>query len=185
MDNIESSLNFGPVSVILILKNLVQEVTKCPHEVFRASWSLLLCQTQEFLNELLARFPITPNPQGTHEMIDEVLSSISAQDMDTSGYQVPDMDDVDFYWENDQLDVDNVFRPSIDTSFPPAAFNDSEMGASVEDDILLDEEEDNENSTPTTPASERLTRSPALLSGRHFGTKKENVPDSVYRTLLR
>ena len=37
--------------------------------------------------------------------------------MDTSGYQVSDMDYIEFYWENDQLDVDAVFRPGIDTPF--------------------------------------------------------------------
>ena len=34
-------------------------------------------------------------------MRDEVLSSVGAQDMDTSGYHVSDLDDVDFYWEID------------------------------------------------------------------------------------
>ena len=45
--------------------------------------------------------------------------------MDTSGYQVsPDLDDVEFYWQNDQLDEDAVFRPGIDTPFSPTAFGD-------------------------------------------------------------
>ena len=39
-------------------------------------------------------------------MRDEVLSSVGAEDMDTSGYQVSDVDDVEFYWQNDQLDVE-------------------------------------------------------------------------------
>ena len=58
--------------------------------------------------------------------------------MDTSGYQVSSgaMDDVEIYWENDQLDVDGVFRRGIDTPFSPTAFDDSEMGASVENPIL-------------------------------------------------
>ena len=34
------------------------------------------------------------------EMKDEVLSSVGAQDMDTSGYQVSDLDNVEFQWEN-------------------------------------------------------------------------------------
>ena len=48
-------------------------------------------------------------------MRDEVLSSVGAQEgLDTSGYQVSaHLDDVEFYWENDQLDVDAVFRPVI------------------------------------------------------------------------
>ena len=43
-------------------------------------------------------------------MRDEVLSSACAQDMDTSVYQVSaDLNDIKFYWENDQLDVDAAF----------------------------------------------------------------------------
>ena len=78
--------------------------------------------------------------------------------MDTSGYQVSaDLDDVEFYWENDQLAVDAVFRPGIDTPFSPTAFDDLEMGGSSEIPILLHQEEDKENSPPppTTPVSEK------------------------------
>ena len=95
-------------------------------------------------------------------MRDEVLSSVSAREgLDTSGYQVSaDLDDVEFYWENDQLDVDAVFIPGIDTPISPTAFDYLEMGGgSGENPILLDEEEDKENSPPppTTPVSERPT----------------------------
>ena len=85
-------------------------------------------------------------------MRDEVRSSVGAQDVDTGGYQVSsaDLDDVEFYWENDQLDVDAVFRPGIDTPFSPTAFDDLEMGGSAENPNLLDEEEDKENSPPST-----------------------------------
>ena len=67
---------------------------------------------------------------------------------------------------NDQLDLDAVFRPGIDTPFQPTAFDDLEMGGgSAGNPILLDEEENKENSRPppTTPVSERPTRPPALL----------------------
>ena len=36
----------------------------------------------------------------------EVLLSVGAQHMDTSRYQVSALYDVEFYWENDQLDID-------------------------------------------------------------------------------
>ena len=64
-----------------------------------AAWSLLLSQRQQFLNNHLARVPVTPKQQGTHEMRDDVLSSVGAQEgLDTSEYQVSaDLDDVDFY----------------------------------------------------------------------------------------
>ena len=55
-------------------------------------------------------------------MGDEVPSSVAAQDMDTSGYQVSaDLDDVEFYWENDQLDLDALFRRRMATPFSPTA----------------------------------------------------------------
>ena len=115
-------------------------------------------------------------------MRDEVLSSVCAKEnLDTSGYQVSaDLDDVEFYWEKIQLDVDAVFRPGIDSPFLPTAFDDLEMGGSAENPILLDQEEDKENSPPpTTSVTERTTCTPASLRSRSFGTRKENVPEYV------
>ena len=83
----------------LTVKDLVQETTICSQEILLAAWCLLFSQKQQFLNNHLARVPVTPNQQGTHEKRDEVLSSVEAQDRDTSGYQVSsaDLDDVEFY----------------------------------------------------------------------------------------
>ena len=50
-------------------------------------------------------------------MTDEVLSSVGAQDMDTSSYQLTDLENIEFNCENSQLDMDAVFRPGIDTPF--------------------------------------------------------------------
>ena len=101
-------------------------------------------------------------------MRDEVLAKVDAQDMDTSGCQLSaDLEDVECYWEKDQLDVDAVFRPGIDNSFSATAFADLEKGGSAENPILLDEKEDKEHSPPpTTPVSERVP--PALLRSRPF-----------------
>ena len=123
-------------------------------------------------------------------MRDEVLSNVDAQEgLDAGWYQVSaaDLDDVEFYWENEPLDVDAVFRPGIDTPFSPTAFDDREMGGSAENTILLDEEEDKEKFPPTTttPVSERPTRPPALLRSRPFGTRIENVPECVYRNMFQ
>ena len=122
-------------------------------------------------------------------MRDEVLSSVGPQDMVTSGYQVSsaDMDDGEFYWEIDQLNVDVFFKPGHGTPFSPTAFDDLEMGGSAENSILLDEEEDKETSPPptTTPVSERPTRTPALLKSHPFGKRIENVPEYVYRNLFQ
>ena len=107
--------------------------------------------------------PIPPNQEGTMEVRDEVLSSVGAEDLDTSSYQVSDLEDIEFNWENSQLDMDEVFRPGIDTPFSPTVFDDLLMGdGSVETAIVLDEEEDKENA-PTTPESVRPTEPPRLL----------------------
>ena len=58
--------------------------------------------------------------------------------------------------------MDAVFRPGIDTPFSPTTFDDLLMGdGSVENPIVLDEEEDKENAPPpTTPESVRPTEHP-------------------------
>ena len=97
------------------------------------------------------------------EMRDEVLSSVGAQDLDTSSYQVSDLEDIEFNWENSEVDA--VFRPGVDTRFSTTTFDDLLMGhGSVENPIVLDQEEDKEK-VPTTPESAeppRLQRSRAL-----------------------
>ena len=80
-------------------------------------------------------------------------------------------------WENSQLDMDAVFRPGIDTPFSPNTSDDLSMEGSVENPIVLDEEEDKENAPPSTPESVRPTEPPRLQSSRAFGTRMENVPD--------
>ena len=84
-----------------------------------------------------------------------MLSSVEAQDLDTSSYQVSDLEDIEFNWEDSQLDMDAVFRPGIDTPFSPTTFDNLLMGdGSVEKPIVLVEDEDKENaSPPTTPES--------------------------------
>ena len=130
-DGIQWFLEFGPVSVTLTVRDIVQETTISPQRIPLAAWSLLLSQKHQFLNNILGRVPVTPNQQGPHEMRDEVLSSVGAQEgLDTSGYQVSaDLHDVEFYRETDHLDVEAVFRPGIDTPVSPTAFDDLEMGS--------------------------------------------------------
>ena len=85
-DGIEWSLDFGPDSVTLTKKDLVHEMTMSSQGYPLAVWSLLLSPRQQFLNNHLARGPVTPNQQQTHERRDEVLSSVGAQEgLDTSG----------------------------------------------------------------------------------------------------
>ena len=115
----------------------------------------------------------------------EVLSSVAAQDLDTSSYRLTDLEDIEFNWENSQLD--SVFRPGIDTPFSPTNFDDLSMEGSVETPIVLDEEENKENSAPsttTTPVSGRPTEPPKLPRSRAFGARRENVPDYVYKNFF-
>ena len=120
------------------------------------------------------------------EMRDEVLSSVGAQDMDTSSHQVSDLEDIEFNWENSQLDMDTVFRPGIHTPFSPTTFDDLSMEGSVENPIVLDEEEDKENDPPpSTPESVRPTEPPRLQRSRAFGARIENVPDYVSKNLFQ
>ena len=118
------------------------------------------------------------------KMMDEVLLNLGAQDMGTSGYQVSVLDDFDFYPENDQLDVNVVLRPRNETPFSSIALDDLEMGGLAENPILLDEEEDKENSPPATLVSVRSTQPPALLRMWPFGTMVETVPEDVFRKLF-
>ena len=174
-------------SVTITVNDLDQNIIISSQELPLAVWQLLLTQRQDFLNNHLAGVPITPNQEGTMEMRDEVISSVGAQDLDTSSYQVSDLEDIEFNWEYSQLDMDAVFRPSIDTPFSPTTIDDLSMGGSVENPIVLDEEEDKEKSppAPSTPESVRPMEPPRLQRSCPIGGRIENVPDYVYRKLFQ
>ena len=121
-DGIKWCLDFGPDSVTLTVKDLVQDMASFSQEIPLAVWSLLLSQRQNFLNNHRVRVPDTPNQWRTHEMTDEVLSRVGAQDLDLRGYQVSDLDDAECYWEKNQLDAKAVFRTGIDTPFSATSF---------------------------------------------------------------
>ena len=82
--------------------------------------------------------------------------------------------------------MDAVFRPGIDTPLSPTTFDDLSMEGSVENPIVLDEEEDKENAPPpSTPVSVRPTEPPRLQRSCAFGARIENVPDYVFRNLFQ
>ena len=118
------TLHFRPDSVTIAVNDLDQIRPISSQEIHIAAWQLLLSQRQDFLNNHLARVPITPNQEGTIEMGEEVLSSVGAQNFDTSSYQVSDLEDIEINWKDSQLDMDAVFRPSIDTPFSSTTFDD-------------------------------------------------------------
>ena len=185
-DGIQWTIDFGPDSVFIAVNDLDQNIRISSQEIPLAAWQLLLSQRQDFLNHHLARVPITPNQEGTMEMRDEVLSGVGAQDLDSSSYQVSDLEDIVFNWENSQLGLDAVFRPAIVTRFSQTTFDDLLMSdGSAENPIVLDEKEDKENAPPTTPESVKPTEPLRLQRCRASGARKENVPDYVYRNFFQ
>ena len=96
-DGIQRTLDFGPDSVTIAVNDLDQNKTISSKEIPLAAWQLLLAQRQDFLNNHLARVPITPKQEGTMEMRDEVRFSVGAQDLYTSSYQLSDLEDIEFH----------------------------------------------------------------------------------------
>ena len=95
-NEIQCTLEFGPDSVTIAVNDLDQNKTVSSQQKPLAAWQLLLSQRQDFMDNHLARVPVTPNQQGTHEMRNEVLSSVGALDLDTSSCQLTGLEDREF-----------------------------------------------------------------------------------------
>ena len=153
-------LDFGPDSVVLKVKDIDENLTINSLENPLAAWSLLLSHRQKFLESHMPRVPRTPNQHGTIEMREEVLSSVGAQDTDTRGFDLSELEDIEFSWEGPSMDTDGVYRPGIDAPISSSIFDDFQMeGSTAAKPIIFDDEEDKENSAPTTttPESDRPT----------------------------
>ena len=57
-------------------------------------------------------------------MREEVLSSVGAQDTDSRGYELSDLEDNEFSWEDPAVDMDSVYQPGIDTPISLSIFDD-------------------------------------------------------------
>ncbi len=68
-----------------------------------------MSQRQDFLKNHRARISITPNQQGNKKMLVELLSKLGAREMDPSAYQVFDLEDIGFHWEDPDLNL-NAFN---------------------------------------------------------------------------
>ena len=121
-EGIQWTLDFAPNSVFIAVTDLVQNITISSQEKPLATWQMLLSQRQEFLDNHLPCVPITQNQKGAMEMRDEEFYCVEARDLDTSSYQVSDLEDIEFNWQNSQLDLDAVFRQGIDTPFSQTVF---------------------------------------------------------------
>ena len=95
-DGIQWTRDFAPDTVTIAVIDLVQNTKIRSQEIPLAAWQLLLSQRQDFLENHLPPVPITQNQEGTMEMRDEVLSSVGTQDLNTSSYQVSDLEEIDF-----------------------------------------------------------------------------------------
>ena len=62
-DGIQWILDFGPDSVTIAVNDLDQNRTISSQEIPLAAWQLLLSLRQDFLNNHLARVPLTPNQE--------------------------------------------------------------------------------------------------------------------------
>ena len=80
----------------------------------QAAWKLLLSHRQDFCINHLAQVPTTG-------------AKVPTKCRCTRNGQKRVPSNIEFYWQNDQLDVDAVFRPAIATPFSPTAFDDLEM----------------------------------------------------------
>ena len=99
-------------------------------------------------------------------MRDQVLSNVV--EMETSGYQLFDLEDIEFRCATPVLNVDTVFPPNIYTPVSPSLSNGSEMGSVVKNPILSDNEEDRENSPTTCSVLERPNDPPNALRNSPF-----------------
>ena len=180
-------LDFGPDSVVLSVKDFDENFTISSLEIPPAAWSLLLSQRQKLLNDHLPRVPITPNQRGTFEMRDEVPSSVGAQDTDTKGNELSDLEDIEFIWEDSgygqclltwnwyiifPIHIRRYSFGGINRCQPNKSCWWGRQG----------EFSSNSNNNTRVWASHRT---PRLLKSRLFGTRLENVLESVNRTLFR
>ena len=115
------TLDFSPDSVTIIVNDIVQDLTISYLELPIAAFNTLINQRQQFLENHLARVPITPNQQGTWEMQDEARASVGDHDV-SSDFVPNDLDATQFHWENPNVELDAVYRPGIDTPFFPSLF---------------------------------------------------------------
>ena len=70
-------------------------------------------------------------------MREEVLSSVGAQNTDTKGYELSDLADIEFNWEDPAMDMDSVCRPGTDTPLSLSIFDAFQMGSTAANPIIV------------------------------------------------
>ena len=96
-----------------------------------------------------------------------------SKDMDISGYQLTNLEDIGFHLEYLGLNMAAVFQYGKHIPFSPSIFNNFQMILLAENRIFFNYEKDDENSPSTTPVCERPNQPPALLQNHSSGTTKK------------
>ena len=133
-----------------------------------SSLELVVVPKTIFFGQSFGPDPIHSQPGRTFQRKKEVPDRAGAQDMDNCGYDLSDLDYIELFWEKPLVEMGTVFALGIDTLFSPTAFDGLETGRSSENRMLLDEEEDKENSSPKTRLSDSLTELSRLLRSSPF-----------------
>ena len=94
---IQWSSDFGSDFVSLTVTDLVQKLLSSFHGFSLPAWNSLLSERQKFVGERLAQIATTPNHLRTYEKRGEIFANAGAQDMDTRGYELLYMRDIDFF----------------------------------------------------------------------------------------
>ena len=107
------SFDLGPDSVVLIVSDLVQKMTISSRKF------LCLLEICFFPRARLFWQSSSPNPnqQLKFDLREEVLTSARAQDMDTTGNELSNKEDIEVIQEYPQVELDAVFRPGTVLSF--------------------------------------------------------------------
>ena len=116
---------------------------------------------------------------------DKILSCVGAQVVDTSGHYVFDLENIEFHWENLDLNMDTIFQLGKDPLISPSIFVFFEMGSMAENPFLIDKEQDTEKSRfPSTSVSHECNEPLSLLRWCPFGSRFENVLEYHFRILF-
>ena len=156
-------------------------------EITQPAGHLLLSLRQELFDNHLAQIGITPEQQGTFDLMEEVLASAGVQHLDTSAYELSGLEDIQSCWENAQVEFDVIFKPGIVSPSPRKALNDLEMGEFLE--IIRKplcvgwrgRQGDFSSNNSCVWASHWISHVTQKLS---FGRRIEIVSELVYRTLF-
>ena len=165
------------------LKDLVKTLIFSSHDILFPARSLLLQQSQDFLDNHLARVPLIPNQQGTLQMRDKMISSGVAQEVDTNEYQVSDLEEEQFQSKYPELKLVTVSRPGLDTRLHLYTLKIFEMGSVFDISVLFDDKEQRTFSS-VKPSRWESQWSTQLQNSQTFRTRTEIFFERVHRTLF-